>query len=44
MQTDPDKMSSNYQRYSIVLSSNPCSYRAVNYVKQYNPFARRKIE
>lgn len=43
MQTDPDKMSSNYQRYSVVLSSRPCSYRVVNCVKEYNPFTGRKI-
>lgn len=36
-------MSSNYQRYSVVLSSRPCSYRVVNCVKEYHPFTRRKI-
>lgn len=42
-QSDPDKMSSNFQSYSVVLSWRPCSYRVVNCVKEYNPFTRRKV-
>lgn len=42
-QNDPEKMSSNYQRYSVVMLSRPCSYRVVNCVKEYNRFTRKKI-
>lgn len=40
---DPDKMSSNHQRCSGVLSARPGSYRIVNCVREYNSFAKRKI-